>query len=175
MSDFNKRLDEASKRGQEFVRTEKEAENAARQLKMDEAKKREEATHEAESVAMGFENRLKDTLSAIAERLRATHTDGRGGEGFRRQALTFGQNEYFEMRANYGPSGVTLSIEACCRDDGVVHVARLGPIASADFNEEKAQEWMEEQAARAIEEFTKKATVVRNPPAIVAYKGKTSQ
>jgi hypothetical protein len=45
MSDFNKRLDEASQRGHEFVRKEMEAEEAARQLKMDDAKTREEAAH----------------------------------------------------------------------------------------------------------------------------------
>jgi hypothetical protein len=125
-------------------------------------------------VALRFEKRIKDTLSAVAKRLRATHTDGCGGEGFRRQALPFGHNEYFEMRANYGPNGITLSVEACCQDSGVVHAEKSGPTPAADFDEEKAQEWMEEQAARALEEFTKKATVVRNPPAIVTYKGRTS-
>jgi hypothetical protein len=173
MPGFNKRLDEASQRGHGFVRMEMEAEEAARRSKIAEETQREEASREAEGVARRFEKRMKDTLSAVAERLRATHTDGCGGEGFRRQALPFGRNEYFEMRASFGPHGVTLSVDACCQDYGVVHTATSGPTPAADFDEEKSQTWLEEQAAIALEKFIKKATVVRHPPTITTYMGKT--
>jgi hypothetical protein len=55
----------------------------------------------------------------------------------------------------------------------VVHTATSGPTPAADFDEEKSQTWLEEQAAIALEKFIKKATVVRHPPTITTYMGKT--
>ena len=172
MSDFNKKLDDATLRMQEHIKEEKQAMEAARQTQVAVTRAREEAVTKTHGIAIHFNQNcikaiMKQIQTKIPRGICREHSDKE--DGFAGWSLEFGEGESLALKIHFDEDSIGLSAEAHCVGEGIVYSEKCESFDSAQFEETKARDWIESHALEAYEAFGQHAAAVRNQPPIVRY------
>jgi hypothetical protein len=174
MTDFNKKLEQSTARMREQAQATRNAGEAERQKQAAGQRSREATISTAHGVALRFMQKcIEPIASAIHKKIpRAAGREYAAIEhGFAGWCLEFGDTEQLALRAHFDEQGVWLSAEARCRGKGIVYGQKSAVFACAQFDESKAQEWIQAHALEAYEAFLQNAVAIQNRSPIVTISG----
>jgi len=172
MSDFNKKLANATSRIQEHVQQQKKGIADARQAQAAAERTGEEAISKAHGIAVQFnQNHIKPVMKQIQPNIRGgiLHDYSEKELGFAGCSLEFGEAEYLSLKLNFYEEELYLAAEAQCEGMGSVHSEESEHFDLDQFSEADAQKWVETRIIAAYEAFGKHSKAVRNQPPIVKY------
>ena len=174
MTDFSKKLDDATERIRQNVQSEKDALEAEGEEQLATERGREETISKSHGVAVRFTEKC---IKPIMDQIRTKLTRGLGREysdrkyGFAGWSVQFGDTESLALKIHFGDRGLWLSAEARCVGSGVVYSENSKVFDAAEFDQNEAENWIESHALEAYEAFGQHADAVRNRAPIVTYKG----
>jgi len=174
MTDFSKKLDDATERIRQNVQSEQHALEAETQQQLARERAREETIGKSHGVAVQF---TETCIKPIMDQIRTKLTGGLGREysdkehGFAGWSVQFGDTESLALKIHFGERGLWLSAEAQCVGSGVVYSENSKVYDAAEFDRTEAENWIESHALEAYEAFGQHADAVRNRPPMVTYNG----
>ena len=138
MSDFNKRLENATNAIRERVQHERDVAESEGRKQFELERACEARVIRAHGVAVRF---TKKCVEPVMNQIRTKIRSGIGHEysdrehAFAGWGLEFGETEYLAFKVHYDQKGVRLSVEARCRGKGIVYSKISNVFDSTEFDE----------------------------------------